>query len=59
MNFPMAKRVVLYASVSTCNGQQDPELQLREVREYARLRGPNIVGEHVDRMSGSKIPAQL
>jgi predicted site-specific integrase-resolvase len=28
-------RVALYARVSTANGQQDPELQLSELREYA------------------------
>lgn len=54
MNSQMAKRVALYARVSTCNGQQDPELQLRELREYARLRGLIIVGEYIDRISGSK-----
>lgn len=54
MTSPSTKRVALYARVSTCNGQQDPELQLRELREYARLRGLTIVGEHVDRISGSK-----
>ena len=27
------KRVALYARVSTANGQQDPEMQLRELRE--------------------------
>jgi DNA invertase Pin-like site-specific DNA recombinase len=54
MNSTLAKRVALYARVSTCNGQQDPELQLRELREYARLRGLTIVGEYVDRISGSK-----
>ena len=27
-------RVGLYARVSTQNGQQDPEIQLRELREY-------------------------
>jgi DNA invertase Pin-like site-specific DNA recombinase len=30
------------------------ELQLRELREYARLRGLTIVGEYIDRISGSK-----
>jgi hypothetical protein len=30
--------VALYARVSTCNGQ-DPELQLRDLREYAARRG--------------------
>ena len=54
MNSTLAKRVALYARVSTCNGQQDPELQLRELREYARLRGLTIVGEYIDRISGSK-----
>jgi hypothetical protein len=28
-------RVAFYARVSTSNGQQDPEMQLRELREYA------------------------
>jgi len=32
-------RVALYARVSTANGQQDPELQLAELREYATRRG--------------------
>jgi DNA invertase Pin-like site-specific DNA recombinase len=27
---------------------------MRELREYARLRGLTIVGEYIDRMSGSK-----
>jgi Resolvase, N terminal domain len=48
------KRVALYARVSTANGQQDPEMQLRELREYAEHRGVTIVGEYVDRMTGSK-----
>jgi DNA invertase Pin-like site-specific DNA recombinase len=47
-------RVALYARVSTSNGQQDPEMQLRELREYAKHRGMTIVGEHVDKMTGSK-----
>jgi DNA invertase Pin-like site-specific DNA recombinase len=54
MTSPSTIRVALYARVSTCNGQQDPELQLRELREYAKLRGLTIVGEYVDRISGSK-----
>ena len=40
-----AKRVALYARVSTSNGQQDPEMQLRELREYAKHRELTIVGE--------------
>lgn len=32
-------RVALYARVSTNNGAQDPEMQLRELREYCSRRG--------------------
>lgn len=47
-------RVALYARVSTHNGQ-DPEMQLREMREYCRNRGWLIIGEYVDAgVSGSK-----
>ncbi len=52
MNSP--KRVALYARVSTSNGQQDPEMQLRELREYAKHRELIIVGEYTDKMTGSK-----
>jgi DNA invertase Pin-like site-specific DNA recombinase len=38
----------------TFNGQQDPEMQLRELREYAEHRGLTIIGEYIDRMTGSK-----
>src|SRR5579862_1166102 len=48
------RRVALYARVSTSNGQQDPEMQLRELREFAEHRGLSITGEYVDRMTGSK-----
>ena len=48
------KRVALYARVSTANGQQDPKMQLRELREYAEHRGLTIIGEYTDRMTGSK-----
>src|SRR5712692_10931052 len=44
-------RVALYARVSTLNGQS-PEMQLRELVEYADRRGWQIVSEYVDRMSG-------
>src|SRR6266849_4385644 len=50
----MKTRVALYARVSTSNGSQDPEMQLRELREYAERRGLTIVGEYIDRMTGSK-----
>src|ERR1700682_147272 len=55
MNSQMAKRVALYARVSTVNGQQDPEMQLRELREYAVRRGLEVIGEYVDHgVSGAK-----
>lgn len=47
-------RVAIYARVSTANGQQDPELQLREMREYAERREMAVAGEYVDRTSGAK-----
>jgi DNA invertase Pin-like site-specific DNA recombinase len=50
----MKTRVALYARVSTSNGQQDPEMQLRELREYAMHRELTVVGEYVDKMTGSK-----
>ena len=47
-------RIALYARVSTLNGQ-DPEMQLRELREYAQRRGWTITDEYVDRgISGAK-----
>jgi DNA invertase Pin-like site-specific DNA recombinase len=47
-------RVALYARVSTLNGQ-DPEMQLRELREFASRRGWEIASEYVDQgISGSR-----
>jgi DNA invertase Pin-like site-specific DNA recombinase len=47
--------VALYARVSTLHGQQDPEMQLSELREYATRRGLSIHEEYVDQgVSGSK-----
>jgi DNA invertase Pin-like site-specific DNA recombinase len=49
------KRIALYARVSTLNGNQDPGMQLSELREYASRRDWQIVEEYVDRgVSGSK-----
>ena len=42
---PRLTRVALYSRVSTSHGQ-DPELQLRELREYAASRGWTITEEH-------------
>jgi len=48
-------RVALYGRVSTLNHNQDPELQMRELREYAEHRGWKIAGEYIDQgVSGSK-----
>ena len=50
---PIAQ-VALYARVSTLNNQ-DPEMQLAELREYAGRRGWEIVEEFTDQgVSGSK-----
>lgn len=42
------KRIALYARTSTAD-KQDPEMQLRELREYAAARGWKIVGTYEDR----------
>jgi DNA invertase Pin-like site-specific DNA recombinase len=48
-------RVAIYARVSTNNGQQSPEMQLTELREYCQRRGWDIVSEFVDAgISGAK-----
>lgn len=48
-------RVALYARVSTSNGSQDPELQLRELRDYVARRGWPVAREFVDHgISGAK-----
>src|SRR6266403_4175171 len=48
-------RTALYARVSTSDKGQDPEMQLRELREYCQRRRFTIAGEYVDvGVSGSK-----
>ena len=42
------KRVALYARVSTLDKGQDPETQLRPLREYAQRRGFAMFDEYVD-----------
>ena len=47
-------KAAIYARVSTTNGQ-DPEMQLRELREYCQRRGWKLVGEYIDvGISGAK-----
>jgi DNA invertase Pin-like site-specific DNA recombinase len=50
------KRVALYARVSTTgNNGQDPEMQIRELREYCKHRGWKICDDYVDKgISGAK-----
>jgi DNA invertase Pin-like site-specific DNA recombinase len=50
-----ARRVALYARVSTKNNGQDPETQLVALRDYAGHRGMTITDEYVDvGISGAK-----
>jgi DNA invertase Pin-like site-specific DNA recombinase len=50
---PTTQRTALYARVSTLAGQ-DPEMQLRELRQFASARGWHVIGEYVDTgISGS------
>ena len=48
------KRAAIYARVSTVDRGQDPETQLRQLREYAEHRGFSVVREFVDHASGSR-----
>jgi DNA invertase Pin-like site-specific DNA recombinase len=47
-------RAALYARVSTVDKGQDPEVQLRDLREYAARRGLEAVAEFVDFASGAR-----
>jgi DNA invertase Pin-like site-specific DNA recombinase len=48
-------KIALYARVSTADKGQDPEMQLRELREYCERRQWTITNEFVDiGVSGSK-----
>ena len=42
------KRVALYARISTLDNHQDPETQLRQLRDHARHWGFAITREFVD-----------
>jgi DNA invertase Pin-like site-specific DNA recombinase len=48
------KRVALYARVSTVDKGQDPETQLRALREFAARREFMPVGEYIDYASGMR-----
>jgi DNA invertase Pin-like site-specific DNA recombinase len=48
-------RAAIYTRVSTNNGHQSPEMQLRDLRQLAERRGFEIVGEYTDAgVSGAK-----
>jgi DNA invertase Pin-like site-specific DNA recombinase len=49
-----ARRVAIYARVSTFDKGQNPETQLRELRRYAEARGLTISHELIDIASGTK-----
>jgi DNA invertase Pin-like site-specific DNA recombinase len=52
-----SQRVALYVRVSDArDGRQHPEIQLSELRDYARHRGWEVLPEfvYVDRLSGSR-----
>jgi DNA invertase Pin-like site-specific DNA recombinase len=48
---PAKRRVAIYARVSTQD--QDPQMQLRELRAYAQLRAFTIAHEFIDHVSGA------
>lgn len=47
-------RVALYSRVSTRDGRQDTENQLRQLREFCQKSGYIIVHEYVDHASGKR-----
>src|SRR5260221_6194737 len=47
-------RIAVYARVSTDNLQQDPENQLRQLREWCANAGHELVAEYIDKESGRK-----
>jgi DNA invertase Pin-like site-specific DNA recombinase len=48
-------KIALYARVSTSDKGQDPEMQLRELREYCERRKLQVIHQYVDNgISGSK-----
>ncbi len=51
---PATRRAALYARVSTDDRGQDPETQLRQLRDYADRRGFAVALEFVDYASGTR-----
>ncbi len=42
------QRVAIYAHVSTTEGKQTPENQLRQLRTYAKARDFTVIAEYID-----------
>ena len=51
MTKPAKRRVAIYARVSTQD--QDPQMQLRELRAYAKSRAFTVAHEFIDHVSGA------
>jgi len=47
-------KTAIYARVSTKDGRQDTENQLRQLRSFAATQGWTVVHEYVDRASGKR-----
>ena len=47
-------RLAIYARVSTKDGRQETENQLRQLRAFAETQGWTVVHEYVDRASGKR-----
>ena len=48
-------KTAIYARVSTGSGNQSPEMQIRELRDYCKRRGWKITREYIDEgVSGAK-----
>jgi DNA invertase Pin-like site-specific DNA recombinase len=50
----MIKTAAIYARVSTKDGRQDTENQLRQLRAFAETQGWTVVHEYVDRAGGKR-----
>ena len=52
-------RTALYARVSTLDKDQNPETQLRILREHAEARGWTVRGEYVDHASAADLRGRV
>ena len=56
---PATRRAALYARVSTDDKGQDPETQLRQLREYAARRGFSVAEEQGERGRGGALHGKV